>query len=75
MTRMFSSKGMSVNRKKNSVMRELWKSSVVSFDMVQATKRSSIREPKASVSTEGKLLFDKVDDYIKKTYNSNKDSK
>lgn len=71
---MFSSKGMGQNRKSTAV-KELWKSSVISFDVMKATKRSSIKEPKVNVSTEGKLLFDKVDEYIKKTYISNNNTK
>lgn len=75
MTQMFSSKRTMKSRKKGAMVKELWKSSVISFDILKATKRSSIKNSKVSVSTEGKILFDKVDEYIKKTYSSNKDIK
>ena len=63
------------NRKKSAIVKGLCKTAVISFDMTKATKRNLIKNSKVCVSTEGKLLFDRIDEYIKKTYSSNKEIK
>ena len=72
---MFNSQEMIKSKKKDTIVKDLCKSAVISFDMMKTTKRNPIKNSKMCVSTEGKLLFDRIDEYIKKTYSSKKEIK
>ena len=47
----------------------LWKNNLITLDMLKTSDRwTPITKKNIKINTEGKLLFDRVDNYIKKYY-------